>query len=762
MQEWPDECIDFIQFSPPYWGLRNYGESTETVWGGNHCEHEWVEERMTLVHENRNFQKGTQEEVHGNKPTTYIKKYDDKKAGFCVKCGAWKGQLGLEPTWQMYVEHMATVCRELKRVLKRTGSMYIVLGDTYATHQSGGKKSPHNFRKPEIADKIGYTLNRPKQASYQEKCLMGIPWRVAFALIDDGWILRNDIVWHKGNPMPGSQKDRLTQTCETIFHFVKNSGKALLWRNELTGEWRNEKPQQVYYHVETHELKDKCPSKEERYVVDEFGNRHLVWKPLWRGFDYYYELDAIREPHKTANEMFTRKTKPFGKKGSPGYRNAPVEESYGFNLRVRDVKRGKKGMYVEGGRVKQLSASEKEVENYVYPEKRNRDLETLKAYCLQEYEKATTKRMAYDHKGGLAAPESFKSASDWNRGTRETMNVIINSLDLPESVKSTLRTWWHDHQGHPRGKNPGDVVLTKHDLAVNRVGNLSYTDPLHVKAYHQKGKNPGDIFQTKKEPYIGNNPHRMRLQKEQHLALDSSKPMDLSHPKGKNPGDIVKTKNAQEPFFGHPPTNYYRMGEAEKGKNPGDVVSERVKANLEHFVPKGSGGHYTYGGLDSKKGKHYAEKGKNPGDVLNLTTDEISRLYGYNPDDICPTCGRSYRRHVSRGLDRKGVGGGHRVFIPCDTKGRNPGDFWTISTKPFKGAHFAVYPEAICVNPILSSCPQNGTILDPMCGSGTTLVVAKRLGRNYIGIDINAEYVEMAKKRLSKIPCKLDKFVMAE
>ena len=57
---------------------------------------------------------------------------------------------------------------------------------------------------------------------------------------------------------------------------------------------------------------------------------------------------------------------------------------------------------------------------------------------------------------------------------------------------------------------------------------------------------------------------------------------------------------------------------------------------------------------------------------------------------------------------------------------------------------------------------EGDTVLDPMCGSGTTLVVAKRLGRNYIGIDINAEYVEMAKKRLSKIPCKLDKFVMAE
>jgi len=608
MGECPEEAIDFVMFSPPYWGLRNYGESTETVWGGDpNCKHEWIEERMTLVHENRNFQKGTQEEVYGEKPTTYIKKYDDQVAGFCVKCGAWKGQLGLEPTWQLYVSHMVTVCQELKRVLKRTGSMYIVLGDTYAGSGQGHKISEQRETYKKYSKDLNFPYERPtvKVEGYQPKCLMGIPWRLAFALIDDGWVLRERIVWHKGNPMPGSQKDRLTQTCETIFHFVKNSGKALLWRNELTGEWLSQKPKQVYFHVETHALRQQCPPKEERYAFDEFGSRHLVWKPLWRGFDYYYELDAIREPHETSS------LKRAGKTGV-----VP------FNLRVRDAKRGKKGVFVEAGKVKELRASQAEVENYVYPES-----------------------------------------------------------------------------------------LTKHDVAVrrfptvNREGGLGYTDPLHVKAYHEKGKNPGDTFQTRKKPYIGNNPHRMRLQNEQFLALDASRPMDLSHP---------------------------------KGKNPGDVVSERVKANLEHFVQRGSGGNYTYGGLDSEEGKHYAEKGKNPGDVLKFKGDETK------PGGRLAKSREHYR---SLGLPEGNI------------KGKNPGDFWTVCTKPFKGAHFAVYPEAICVNPILSSCPPNGTVLDPMCGSGTTCLVAKKLGRNYIGIEINSAYVEMARKRLSKIPEKLDKYV---
>lgn len=266
-----------VMFSPPYYGLRNYGEATETVWGGEeNCSHEWIEERMTLVHENRNFSRGAQEDVRGDKPTTYIKKYDDRKAGFCVKCGAWKGQLGLEPLWQMYVAHMVEVCRELKRVLKKTGSMYIVLGDTYAGSHCG--KGDRRLKPNKQKAQFLYEKTSPQAniADYQPKCLMGIPWRVAFALMDDGWVLRERIIWHKGNAMPGSQKDRLTQTCELILHFVKNTGKALLWRNELTSKWRSERPKQVYFHVETCELRDECPPKEERYAVDEFGSRHLV------------------------------------------------------------------------------------------------------------------------------------------------------------------------------------------------------------------------------------------------------------------------------------------------------------------------------------------------------------------------------------------------------------------------------------------------------------------------------------------------------
>lgn len=82
--------------------------------------------------------------------------------------------------------------------------------------------------------------------------------------------------------------------------------------------------------------------------------------------------------------------------------------------------------------------------------------------------------------------------------------------------------------------------------------------------------------------------------------------------------------------------------------------------------------------------------------------------------------------------------------------GKNPGDFWEINTKPFPGAHFAVFPETLCERPIKAGCLPDGIVLDPFCGSGTTLVVAKKLGRRYIGIDLVPAYVEIAKMRLEQ------------
>jgi len=91
-----------------------------------------------------------------------------------------------------------------------------------------------------------------------------------------------------------------------------------------------------------------------------------------------------------------------------------------------------------------------------------------------------------------------------------------------------------------------------------------------------------------------------------------------------------------------------------------------------------------------------------------------------------------------------------RKILNGELKGRNKRTVWSISTKQFKGEHFAVYPKDLVKPILIAGCPPNGVVLDPFIGSGTTAVVAKELGMHFIGIDINPEYVKMAEERIKK------------
>lgn len=84
----------------------------------------------------------------------------------------------------------------------------------------------------------------------------------------------------------------------------------------------------------------------------------------------------------------------------------------------------------------------------------------------------------------------------------------------------------------------------------------------------------------------------------------------------------------------------------------------------------------------------------------------------------------------------------------CHPAGKNPGDVFEVTTKPFPDAHFAVYPPELCEKPIKATCPKGGVVMDPFAGAGTTLLKAKELGRDYIGIELNPEYADMARARI--------------
>lgn len=140
------------------------------------------------------------------------------------------GQLGLEPTPEEYVANMVAVFREVWRVLRDDGTCWLNLGDSYMSQPSwgrGDKTSTLEGRKHSevphaLKDQLG-RFERGQQPGIKPKDLIGIPWRVAFALQADGWYLRSDIIWHKPNPMPESVTDRPTKSHEYVFLLTKSA-----------------------------------------------------------------------------------------------------------------------------------------------------------------------------------------------------------------------------------------------------------------------------------------------------------------------------------------------------------------------------------------------------------------------------------------------------------------------------------------------------------------------------------------------------------
>jgi DNA modification methylase len=158
LAEIPDDSIQSCITSPPYWGLRDYGHD---------------------------------------------------------------GQIGLEQTPDEYVMEMVAVFREVRRVLKDDGVLWLNLGDSYWNNFGGGSGTMTTGNAEAVRQRGRH--NKPKHELFKIKDLVGIPWRVAFALQADGWWLRQDIIWHKPNPMPESVTDRCTKSHEYLFMLTKSA-----------------------------------------------------------------------------------------------------------------------------------------------------------------------------------------------------------------------------------------------------------------------------------------------------------------------------------------------------------------------------------------------------------------------------------------------------------------------------------------------------------------------------------------------------------
>jgi len=253
-----------------------------------------------------------------------LKKLPDKSINCCITSPPYWGlrdygvedQLGLESTPQEYVNRLVEIFNEVKRVLRDDGTLWLNLGDTYNNSPAGHKtvESLQGSSTANVGNNHQSNLNAShsrsviKDGVLKQKDLVGIPYRVAFALQEQGWYLRNDIIWHKPNAMPESVKDRCTTSHEHIFLLTKsknyyfNQDAIREPVTESTKERYNYgwggNQQRGYVNGEQNHFSDYVGTKKAKEDIKKGRNKRDVWtvttQPFPEAHFAVYPLDLIR------------------------------------------------------------------------------------------------------------------------------------------------------------------------------------------------------------------------------------------------------------------------------------------------------------------------------------------------------------------------------------------------------------------------------------------------------------------------------------
>jgi len=635
LAELEDNSVDMAVTSPPYWGLRDY-DCDDVVWGGDKdCEHDWnIEEReldnRTTAGLNKNFD--TKTGAGG--------KFEGKhtvKSMFCKKCGAWKGQLGLEPHPEMFINNLVEIFREVRRVLKPTGSFYLNMGDTYfggnmcvGQPDDWDSISTKNRDKKYSNEKFdGFIKQRNKLRSnwLQPKQLMLMPSRIAVAMQDDGWILRNDIIWSKPNPMPSSVTDRRNNSYEHVFHFVKNK-------------------------------------------------------------KYYYDLDAIREPHKS----------------NPGNVDKKTLATFDNSDKVQ-----------------------KEIDKHIN-----------NVYQLAK----KTKRTTYEGSKTVDADDNVnaKDLTAHLATERRVARDYIKEHNLTGAVRKAILDYSQNSGGNPKGKNPGNVMKVPYAVQPRDKPYVEYRNLPDIKEFsswlNDWRKGNGITIDEVEEKLQSQAPHHWfngesfpsaedwkSFKEVYDIADDYDKKLTevfvkksekTNHPEGKNPGNVVRVEDCK--YQGYSKSAHGTQDYHVSGKNPGNVL----EVNTQPF-----------------KECHFA--------VFPAKLIEPLIKAGC-PQKVCKKCGKPMIRETEvEGKSSYELLKGKDTSHYMSEQGRKQSMRAPIESYFRKRKTVGWKPTCDC-----DAGFEPGIVMDIFAGSGTACLVAKEMGRDYIGIELSDTYCQMARKRLAK------------
>ena len=650
LKQMPDESVDMQITSPPYWGLRDYGAGTESIWDGKKdCEHDWDEV----------IKKGTHGKGFGDeKKITTLQ--DDTKSNFCSLCGAWKGQLGLEPDFNLFIKHMADIFDEVKRVLKKDGTCWINLSDTYFASGAGTQKNlPEERKSKEI-----YTLPYLSHKNLQRKKNFGTKlieekyrWWLASMIDAEGSIQIHK--QERENSVSSYQADisvgMLDREMVEFAHKITGLGSLTLqkrgvWDWGVRGQEAGEIAKLIYPYLKIKKEQAKA----------------IIWLCE----------NTLKKPGKTNG----KNTKP---------ENLKFREELFINLRK-----------IHKREIREIGLQEPAISNM-----------NLKAKCL------------------CAIPERFMIEMI-NRGWILRNKIIWHKPNhMPTSVKDRFANSWEYLFMFSKSKK------YYFDLDAVREPHLQASMERSLKPHHSHPDSPYK------------------------LQVDGEDMKRFVHPKGKNPDDVIQTPYAVAErnkeiveYRDLPDPREFAKYINDRRKKQGVTIDE-IESRLESQAP-----HHWFNAesfpsvedykwlkdilsLDDKYDKQMTE-------VFTKPAEKQNNPLGKNPSDSWKDNLRDDERA------RKAREQGMFTFYshskrPKESKFKHAEDvdFWDITTRGYPEAHFAVFPEKLVERPIKTT-KKDAIIMDIFAGSGTTLKVARRLGRDSIGIEIKPEYCELIKKRL--------------
>jgi|LSQX01.3.fsa_nt_gb DNA modification methylase len=644
----PDESVHCCVTSPPYWGLRDYGVD---------------------------------------------------------------GQLGLEPTPNEYVANMVEVFREVKRVLRKDGTLWLNLGDTYATHASGSTKTGHNFHSAEVSAKEGIgTIKRQfgTKIGLKEKDLCGIPWRVAFALQADGWWLRSDIIWCLSGGTwvyAKTQKGEMPMMIKDVARLDPKTVKL----------WNGEKWTQVLGMSISERKGDEIE------LVLRSGER-ISCTPTHK-----FPTD---KGLKEAKDITIGDVLQFCRLPEPEQpRDCVIDEDAAWLA----------GLYIAEGSMAgdtiQIAGHTKEVERWErlqkiankYGGSITRTIDGNKM-DIRMYGKVLVAMLSELVSGKTAKNKCFAPVV-WRYSNKFIESILDGYLSGDGHYEKQNDRW---RLGFTRNYNLERDLRT----ACSRLGyrlTLNLSTVLYngrqvptfrgeirkTRSGHFNEKNTGEVLEISKARcrYVWD----IGVEDEPHLfALASG---ILTHNSKPNP---MPESVTDRPTKSH--EYIFLLTKSEKYFYNADAIAEPVANSTINRL--------------SQNIEEQAGSDRIP-NKTNGNMKAVAPRYGGNKYTADPT--NTFYRTKS---------GNAYNFRPK----RNKRTVWNITTKPYKEAHFATFPPEIPEICIKAGCPEGGIVLDPFAGSGTTLWVAEQLGVDSIGIELNPEYCELIEKRMNSI--ELDLFAM--